>query len=169
MKATIRLLERKDLIDVAAVVASAFSSRAGIVPDRYKPSTIIQRLQWSLDGAGQAGVPTYLVAELDGEVVGVGGYAMARFGGATWELLLAATKPELQGRGIGHQLLLARWEAIRAEASPQGGGVVVVSTKNLQRFLRYAFHQGPRNPVTGAYLMWAMVPAKADKAAQEAA
>lgn len=164
MTPVIRPLERKDMLDVAAVVASAFADRKGIVPDRYQPIPIIQRLQWSLNGAGEPGVPRYLVAEVDGEVVGVGGYAVARFGGATWELLLAATKPELQGRGIGHQLLLARWDAIRAE-SPDEGGVVVVSTKNAPRFLRYGFHQGPRNPVTGAYLMWAMVPAKAGRQA----
>lgn len=156
MTHTIRPLETHDLLNVAFLVAEAFKGRDGTVPERYEPTAIIPKLAWSLDAAGDTGVPRYLVATIGGGAVAIGGYARSRAAGSTWELLLGATRPDLQGRGIGHALMLARWEAIRAE-TPEGG-LVTVSTKNLGRFLRYGFHPGPRNPATGSWLMWAEVP-----------
>lgn len=157
MTPTIRTLTERDIPHAAVVVALAFTDDAGRIPERYLPLAIIDRLQWSLDAAGNPGAPRYLVAEVDGAVVAIGGYARSRFGGDTWELLLGATMPRFQGRGIGHALMLERWEAIRAEA-PEGG-LVVVSTKNVARFQRYGFSLGPMNRATGASLMWASVPA----------
>lgn len=159
----VRALTPADVMDAALMIAEAFTDRAGQVPDRYRPEAVLPALRWSLEAMPHLAAPRYLVAEVDGRIGGIGGYARSRSAAETWELLLAATRPDLQGRGIGHTLMLARWEAIRDEAPD--GGLVQVSTKSPARFLRYGFQRGPVNPSTGAVQMWAVVPASGRAAA----
>lgn len=158
MPPTIRPLALSDLLKAAFVVAEAFAGPGGVTPERYSLCATIMRLAASLDAPATPWTPRYLVADLDdGRIVAIGGYARSRAAGSTWELLLGATLPAYQGRGIGHALVLARLDAIRAEATD--GGLVMVSTKRPARFIRYGFAAGPVNPDTGATLMWAAVPA----------
>jgi GNAT superfamily N-acetyltransferase len=160
---TIRPLAYPEISTACVLIAKAFSAKDGKVPERYQPHNIVPRLLMQWQGHKEPGCPQYLIAEVDGQIVAIGGYARSRFGASTWELLLGATLPAFQGRGIGHALVLARLEAIRSEAA--GGGLVMVSTKRPARFLRYGFQAGPVNPETGATLMWAPVAASGRAAA----
>ncbi|NFV80042.1 GNAT family N-acetyltransferase [Magnetospirillum aberrantis] len=145
------------------VIAEAFVGPDGTAPERYSPCATIPKLAAAFEDPATFWTPRYLVAEVNGQVVAIGGYARSRAAGSTWELLLGATLPAYQGRGIGHALVLARWDAIRAEATD--GGIVMVSTRRPARFLRYGFSAGPVNPDTGATLMWLPVAAEGRAAA----
>lgn len=160
---TIRPLARHELLHAAFLIAEAFVGPDGTAPERYSPCVTIPKLAAAFEDQATLWTPRYLVAEVNGQVVAIGGYARSRAAGSTWELLLGATLPAYQGRGIGHALVLARWAAIRAEATD--GGIVMVSTKRPARFARYGFAAGPVNPDTGATLMWAAVPAEGRAAA----
>ena len=162
MPTTIRPLAYAEISSAAALIAQGFAGPDGI-PERYWPHVIIPRLLAQWQHATEPDAPRYLVAELDGEIVGIGGYARSRSASSTWELLLGATLPAYQGRGIGHAMVLSRLAAIRAEAP--GGGLVMVSTKRPARFLRYGFQAGPVNPDTGSTLMWGQVPEEGRAAA----
>ena len=143
----IRPLRHWDVPTLANIVQEAFGGAHA--PPRYQAHSIEDRLILSLKFP-RFGIPVTLVAELDGEPVALGQYGPARWAAHTWELMLGATRQDLQGQGIGHQLALARLTAI-AEA---GGGQVVVSTKNQTRWERYGFIKAWRNPNTEAVVMW---------------
>lgn len=64
-------------------------------------------------------------------------------------MMLGATYPHLQGAGIGHALVLARLDAI----SRAGGGVVLVSAKKPERWLRYGFGALTVNLSTGSTML----------------
>lgn len=150
--ALVRPMTALDIPDLCALVGGAFVDRRGHVPARYRPALVRSRLQWSLDSAASGG-PVTLVAELGGHAVGMGQYGPARWAGAAWEMMLGATRPDLQGKGIGHALVMARMEAI----AQGGGGLVFVSARQAQRWRRYGFEAGPVNPLTGATTLWRFV------------
>ncbi len=164
MQPAIRTLALHDLLNAAFLVAEAFVGPDGTAPERYSPCATIPKLGAALDIPATTWAPRYLVAEVEGRMAAIGGYARSRAAGSTWELLLGATLPAFQGRGIGHALVLARLDAIRAEA-PEGGGLVMVSSRRPERFLRYGFSAGPVNPDTGATRMWLPLAAEGRAAA----
>lgn len=148
----IRALTETDIGPLGEMVAAAFAGQDGAVPARYRPAAIRRRLQWSLESAADGG-PVTLVATLAGCPVALGQYGPSRWAGGSWELMLGVTRPDLQGKGIGHALVLARMAAIEAA----GGGLVFVSAKRPERWLRYGFQSGPFNPQTGATALWRYV------------
>ncbi len=145
----VRLLTVTDIPMLALMVERAFQGRDGSVPDHYRSAAVGDRLRRSLD----SDVVT-LVADLSGVPAALGQYGPARWARSTWELMLGATWPVLQGCGLGHALAVARLEAVAAE----GGGMVFVSTRQPARWRRYGFDPGPNNPVTGATALWRFIP-----------
>lgn len=143
----IRPLRHWDVPTLANIVQEAFGGAHA--SSRYQAANVEERLISSLRGSW-FGATVTLVAELDGEPVAMGQYSRSRWAAETWELMLDATRPDLQGQGISHQLVLARLVAI-AEA---GGGHVIVSAKQYGRWERYGFIQGWRNQQTEAVVMW---------------
>lgn len=141
-----------DLPALCGVVAAAFTGRDGTVPLRYQAKAVRERLEWSLASAADGG-PITLVACLADTPVALGQYAPARWAASSWELTFGATLPDLQAKGIGHALVMARLAAIEAA----GGGVVFVSAKKAARWRRYGFEAGPFNPLTGATAFWRFV------------
>lgn len=148
----VRPMSELDVSALCAVVASAFAGRDGTVPTRYRADAVRRRLEWSLSSAADGG-PVTLVAELGGAPVAMGQYGPSRWAANSWELMFGATRPDLQGKGIGHALVVARLAAIEAA----GGGLVFVSAKRPDRWRRYGFEVGPFNPLTGATALWRYV------------
>lgn len=135
----------------AGLVAKAFHGRPGL-PEQYRPAVISERLRTAHIDAlnGRREREHFYVAEIDGVAVGLGGFVCERFASATWSLVLGATHPDHQGKGIGHALVEERLTAIAA----CGGRLVLVSTKAESRWLRYGFTAGPVNPASGATILW---------------
>ena len=145
----IRPMLYQDVTSCANLVASAFRRRDGFVPERYRSQIIIPRLMANLEGRGVDHVET-LVADKPGVgVVGMGQFARSRMAASAWELMLGAVLPEFQGQGIGHRLVTSRLKLIYCA----GGGLVLVSTKDIQRWQRYDFLPMLANPVTGITMM----------------
>lgn len=144
----IRPLTEDDIPGLCAVVA-AFTVSSGHVPGRYRPAAVRERLERSLDPGG----PVTLVAELGGQAVALGQYGAARWAASSWELMFGATRPDLQGKGLGHALVQARLAAVAGN----GDGLVFVSSRCPDRWQRYGFHVGPVNPLTGASALWRYV------------
>ncbi len=83
----------------------------------------------------------FLVAEVDGQPVAVGGYGPSGYSRHAWALGPAATLPEYQGRGIGAALIQARFDAIGKLAGESGKSAVLlhVSSKRPASWLRLGF------------------------------
>jgi predicted N-acetyltransferase YhbS len=145
----IRPMTEMDIPDLCSVVATAFTGRDGALPARYQPPAVAERLRRSLIPGGAM----TLLAELGGNPVALAQYARSAWAASSWELMFAATRPDLQGKGFGHELVLARLAAVEQS----GGGLVFVSARSVARWRRYGFSDGPFNPQTGATTMWRYV------------
>lgn len=139
----VRPLVAADIAAVTALVAAAFSEADGRVPERYRPAAVGERLAGSLDSQ-RATRSRFLVAELDGQPVAVGGFSRESWCSCAWSLYMAAVRPDLQGRRLGSLLIQRRLDAIAAEHS--GPGTVVVSSRHPGSFLRLGFHALRRMP-----------------------
>lgn len=143
MGALVRPLMAADISAVTALVAAAFSEEDGVVPERYRPAVVGERLATSLDSR-RATRPRFLVAELDGAPVAVGGFSRESWCSCAWSLYMAAVRPELQGRRLGSLLIQRRLDVIAAEHA--GPGTVLVSSRHPGSFLRLGFQALRRMP-----------------------
>lgn len=139
----VRPLVAADISAVTAVVAAAFREADGVVPERYRPAAVAERLAGSLN-TRRATRARFLVAELGGEAVAVGGFSRESWCSCAWSLYMAAVRPDLQGRRLGSLLIQRRLDAIAAEHS--GPGTVVVSSRHPGSFLRMGFQALRRMP-----------------------
>lgn len=139
----VRPLVAADIAALTAVVAAAFREADGRVPERYRPAAVAERLAASLN-SNRTTRPRFLVAELDGQPVAVGGFSRESWCSCAWSLYMAAVRPDLQGRRIGGLLIQRRLDAIAAEHA--GAGTVVVSSRHPGSFLRLGFHALRRMP-----------------------
>lgn len=132
-----------DLDQIANLIFEAHHA-VGDRSMRYDPSVVRTRLgqAWACQG-------NILVAEIDGAIVSTGTLVRTTFASATVALTLGATRPDMKGRGIGHELVLRR-VAIAADLH---AGIVLVSSRDMARWQRYGFGIVSRNPVSGAALM----------------
>ena len=74
--------------------------------------------------------PHYYVAEIDGQVVGCGGYRSAWLMSNTYELIWVNVKKEFQGQGIGKALTKKRINRIKE----LGGTLILLMTQTKQQF-----------------------------------
>ncbi|HTH16976.1 MAG TPA: GNAT family N-acetyltransferase [Magnetospirillum sp.] len=139
----VRPLAVADIGTVTAIVAAAFREADGTLPERYRPSAVAERLASGL-GSRRATRSRFLVAELDGEPVAVGGFSRESWCSCAWSLYMAAVRPDLQGRRLGSLLIQRRLDAIAAEHC--GPGTVVVSSRHPGSFLRLGFQALRRMP-----------------------
>lgn len=141
--ALVRPLMAADIGAVTAIVAAAFREADGTVPERYRPSAVAERLASGLENR-RVTRPRFLVAELRGDVVAVGGFSRESWCSCAWSLYMAAVRPDLQGRRLGSLLIQRRLDAIAAEHA--GPGTVVVSSRHPGSFLRLGFQALRRMP-----------------------
>lgn len=139
----VRPLAAADVSAITAIVAAAFREADGTVPERYRPAAVAERLGAGLNSR-RVTRPRFLVAELAGEPVAVGGFSRESWCSCAWSLYMAAVRPDLQGRRLGSLLIQRRLDAIAAEHS--GPGTVVVSSRHPGSFLRLGFHALRRMP-----------------------
>lgn len=141
--AMVRPLVAADIAAVTAIVAAAFREPDGGVPERYRPAAVAERLSGGLNST-KVTRPRFLVAELGGEPVAVGGFSRESWCSCAWSLYMAAVRPDLQGRRLGSLLIQRRLDAIAAEHA--GPGTVVVSSRHPGSFLRLGFQALRRMP-----------------------
>ncbi|GEM_PF-4540087 len=141
--AQIREARGQDFIQAAHLISDAHRA-AGTLDEHYEPWAVEGRLSDLRIAKG-----ILLVADIEGGIVACGGIVPASFARHTWTLCLGATRPDLQGHGLGHQLVTRRLDI----AAREGAGIVLVSSVNPARWARYGFKQQFVNPVTGAHLM----------------
>lgn len=137
MGGLVRPLAAADIPAITAIVAAAFREADGSVPERYQPAAVAERLAGGLTSQR----PTrarFLVAELAGEPVAVGGFSRESWCSCAWSLYMAAVRPDVQGRRLGSLLIQRRLDAIAAEHD--GPGTVVVSSRRPGSYLRLGFH-----------------------------
>lgn len=139
----VRPLVAADISAVTAVVAAAFREADGGVPERYRPAAVAERLAGSLN-TRRATRARFLVAELGGEAVAVGGFSRESWCSCAWSLYMAAVRPDLQGRRLGSLMIRRRLDAIADEHA--GPGTVVVSSRHPGSFLRMGFQALRRMP-----------------------
>ncbi len=104
---TLRAMRWWDVPVVHALEARLFD------PDQWSPEVF-----WSELAAGRS----YVVAELDGRVVGYAGLAVA---GSDADVQTVAVSPDAQGRGLGRLLL----DALVAEAARHGATSVLLEVR----------------------------------------
>lgn len=141
--ALVRPLATADIIAVTAIVAAAFREADGAVPERYRPAAVAERLGASFN-TQRVTRPRFIVAELGGEPVAVGGFSRESWCSCAWSLYMAAVRPDLQGRRLGSLLIQRRLDAIAAEHA--GPGTVLVSSRHPGSFLRMGFQALRRMP-----------------------
>jgi N-acetylglutamate synthase-like GNAT family acetyltransferase len=139
----IRLARQSELTQIAHLIHQAHAER-GEVSSHYQAASVRNRLTLSLLSRGKI-----LVAETEGVIHACGAITPAAFAKNTAVLSLGATRPGLQGRGIGHALVLDRLKL----APGMGVGTVLVSARNAARWSRYGFSAVSVNPISGASLM----------------
>lgn len=86
--------------------------------------------------------PTFFVAEIDGEIVGFGGWNWAWHNYDIYEIFWGNVAKGYQGRGIGRQLVEARLEDIAKVAASEPlarQSYVTVSTDHREMYERYGF------------------------------
>lgn len=143
MEMLVRPLAATDVAAVTAIVSAAFREADGTVPERYRPAAVAERLGASFASQRVTRL-RFLVAEMAGEPVAVGGFSRESWCSCAWSLYMAAVRPDLQGRRIGSLLIQRRLDAIAAEHA--GPGTVVVSSRHPGSFLRMGFHALRRMP-----------------------
>ena len=87
-----------------------------------------------------------LVVEAEGQIVAMGVWGRNPAFSNGWHLRLAATLPELRGRGYGEALLSVRLALVSVAATRRSGtpGVVIVSTRRPASFVRHGFSESVR-------------------------
>lgn len=139
----IRAAALSEFDQIAHLIAEAHAAHGGTA-ERYDPAAVLLRLNQAWAGGG-----IILVAEQDGSFLACGALTPSVFARHTWALSLGATRPDMQGRGIGHALVEKRLQL----AADNGAGSVLVSSRNAARWKRYGLTAINTNPVTGASLM----------------
>ena len=140
----IREATQADFGQIAHLISESHRA-AGASSDHYEAWKIEARLHEVRIAKGKI-----LVADLEGAILSCGAVAASAFARHTWTLSLGATRPDMQGRGLGHHLVVRRLEI----AVGAGAGVVLVSSRNEARWRRYNFARAFTNSVTGAHLMF---------------
>ena len=82
--------------------------------------------------AGDSSEQTILVSESEGRLTGVVCFTERPFADRVWELQMIAVAGDLQGRGIGSQLL----RAVECVVRDRGGRLLLIETSDQGRFER---------------------------------
>ena len=95
-----------------------------------------------------------LVVEAEGQIAAMGVWGCNPAFSNGWHLRLAATLPEMRGRGYGDALISVRLAFVSVAARQTGTpGVVIVSTRRPASFLRHGFTEATRLTDEGPFLM----------------
>ena len=124
----IREIEKRDIWACTQIVQENWGS---IVADRFWDE--VQHV-WL---AGMKWPPQYLVAEVDGKVVGFAGMMESWIMHGVWDLIWINVKKTHQGQGIGKALTERRIAAI----DRQKGAVVNLSTQSPRFFDIFGFNE----------------------------
>lgn len=89
-----------------------------------------------LDSLAPNSKSSFIIAIIDDEVVGVGGYEKVRFASDTWVLFLLAVDEKHRNQGIGTALIKKRIAIIERN---NHYGRILVSTKHPKRFEKLGF------------------------------
>ena len=131
--AALDLNDAEQVIKTIELLATCFADR-----ERYT----IKRLSDELKEAVSPFYRQFIVAVVEGVVVGVGGVKAVDWASNTHVLYLSAVHPSYRSRGIGKALIKARLKWLKESI---GSGRVLVSTAKIDRFKLFGF-----KPVTHA-------------------
>lgn len=129
-----------DLIDLQAqhisvatdIIVNSHANNNKIHPN-YQRNEIQNILLQSLAPNNKS---TFIVARVDTEIVGVGGFEKTRFASDTWVLYLLAVDKKYRNQGIGTALIKKRIAMIEQN---NHNGRILVSTKHPERFKKLDF------------------------------
>jgi len=124
----IRDLERWDITAAANIIESNWNKEIAIKGYLEMQEMFLGSSKWP---------PHYYVAEIDGQVVGCGGFAHSWCMSNTYEFCWVNVKKDLQNKGIGRLLTQARINGIKQ----QGGKLILVVTQSPQHFEYFGFER----------------------------
>ena len=125
---TIRLLKKEEIHDAALIAAKAY--RKETYGDLARDD-----LQ-AMFNPGQVNRPTFLVADMEGELVGFVGYGQDWIDWAVYGICWLTVLPTHQRQGVGRKLLL---EAVAGCKADEEEGVVMLATEIPGYFTQHDF------------------------------
>ena len=128
--------------------------RPAVVPDLIQLSRFVPLFTWrnpsdvTNDIINCLNSPTekLLVVEAEGQIVSMGVWGCNPAFSNGWHLRLAATLPEMRGRGYGDALIGVRLAlaSVAATRRPGTPGIILVSTRRPASFVRHGFTESAR-------------------------
>lgn len=129
----IRELGDLDLSEAIRLIVDSFTVE-GNMPGQYSIQRVRERLVASYEKNDYA--PRFIIAELEGRIVGIAGFGKLEIASRTWGLFLSSVHRDFRSQGIGTAL---NAERVRRVEEGEQSGRIIVSTKHRKRFERCGF------------------------------